>query len=133
MNKQRIARIATLIGYFGLLILIIFWAVYPTTLGQSVTSMALVFGGVPLLIGLRGIIKENAYTHAWICIISLGYMIHGVLEAWSNPKNLWLGIIEVVLSVFLYLGAGFFARYRAREIKQEHAQEKLTHEDLKLE
>lgn len=128
MTKIKTARIATLIGYFGLLILIGYWATSPTTLDKSITTPALVFGAVPLLIGLWGIIKENAYTHAWISIISLGYFIHGVLEAWSNPKNRWLGITEIVLSLILYVGAGFFARYRAREVKAKAAEETQTTE-----
>ncbi len=122
MTKIIIARIATLIGYFGLLMLVVYWAINPTQLnpeklGVSATSVILLFGGLPLILGISGILKKKPYTHAWICIISLFYLIHGIVEVWSQPENRLLASIEIILSTLLYLGAGFYARYRARELK----------------
>lgn len=119
MSKIKTARIATFIGFFGLLALIIFWASNPTTLKTSSTSFVLLLGGLPLLFGLPGIMKQKPYTHACICIVSLLYMIHGVVEVWSAPDNLIYASIEIFLSTCLYLGAGFYARYRSRELKQQ--------------
>ncbi len=118
MNKIETARTATFIGYFGLLALIAFWAINPTTLKESSTSFVLLLGGLPLLLGLYGILKQKPYTHAWICIISLLYMIHGVVEVWSAPDNRIFASLEILLSACLYLGAGFYARYRSRELKK---------------
>ncbi len=117
MNRQTLARTATLIGYFGLLILVIVWSINPTQLDRSSTVIALVFGGIPLLIGMFGILRRNAYTHAWISMITLGYFIHGVTELWSQPDNRIYASLEVSLSILLYLGASFFARFRAQELK----------------
>lgn len=117
MNVQTLARIATLIGYFGLLILVVVWSTNPTQLDRSNTMIALLFGGIPLLIGLFGILKRNAYTHAWISMITLGYFIHGVTELWSQPENRLYASLEVGLSILLYFGASFFARFRAQELK----------------
>jgi len=118
MSKIQAARVATLISYFGLLILVIYWAINPTQLSVSSSSIILLFGGLPLLSGLPGILKKKAYTHAWICIISLLYLIHGIVEVWSKPENRLLASLEIFLSVLLYLGAGFYARYRSRELKK---------------
>lgn len=120
MSKIKSARIATLIGYFGLLALVIYWAINPTQLGASSTSVILLFGGLPLLPGIVGILKQKPYTHAWICMVSLLYLIHGVVEVWSQPANRLLASLEIFLSVLLYLGAGFYARYRSRELKEEN-------------
>ncbi|MFK8067687.1 MAG: DUF2069 domain-containing protein [Gammaproteobacteria bacterium] len=122
MTKIKIARVSTLIGYFGLLILIVYWALNPTQLnpekfGVSATSVILLFGGLPLIFGISGILKKKPYTHAWVCIVSLLYLIHGIVEVWSQPENKLLASTEIFLSVLLYLGAGFYARYRSRELK----------------
>lgn len=118
MNKLTITRSATLTGYFGLLVLIIYWAINPSLLDASSTSVILFFGGLPLLFGLPGILKQKPYTHAWISMISLLYLIHGIIEVWSQPDNLVLASVEIFLSILLYLGAGFYARYRSRELRE---------------
>ena len=118
MSKINVARIATLIGYFGLLALVVYWAINPSQLETSSTSIILLIGGLPLLVGLPGILQQKPYTHAWIGIISLFYLIHGVVEAWSQPANFILASMEITFSVLLYFGAGFYARYRSRELKK---------------
>lgn len=117
MNKLVIARSSALIGYFGLLLLIILWSLFPTQLDRSSTSVVLVFAGLPLLLGLHGILHKKPYTHVMISIISLGYLIHGIVELWSQPDNRLFACAEILLSSFLYLGAGFYARYRSQELK----------------
>ncbi len=117
MNRLKTSRSATLIGYFGLLIVIAYWALNPTFLNHTSTSIVLLFGGLPLLLGLPGILKQKPYTHAWICIVSLLYLIHGIVEVWSAPANRIQASLEILFSVLLYLGAGFYARYRSRELK----------------
>lgn len=117
MSKIQVARTTTLISYFGLLALIIYWAINPSLLSTSSTSLVLVLGGLPLLFGLRGILNKKPYTHAWICMVTLLYLIHGVVEVWSQPANRFPASLEVILSVLLYLGAGFYARFRSRELK----------------
>ena len=44
----------------------------------------------------------------WTGILSLFYFSHGVAEAWSSPRERWLALIEVALTVLLIgtLGAG---------------------------
>ncbi len=116
MSKIKIARLATLISFFGLLALVIYWTLNPSQLKTSATSFVLLLGGLPLLFGLPGILKKKPYTHAWICMVSLLYMIHGVV-GWNNEDTRFLASLEIFLSVLLYLGAGFYARYRSRELK----------------
>ena len=118
MSKIQAARITTLTSFFALLALVVYWAINPTQLKASSTSIVLLFGGLPLLSALPGILKQKPYTHAWICMVALLYLIHGVVEAWSQPENLLLASLEIVFSILLYLGAGFYARYRSRELKE---------------
>lgn len=117
MNKLKVTRIATLTGIFGLLILIIYWSLNPTKLDLSSTSFVLLLGGLPLLLGLPGILKQKPFTHAWMSMVALLYFIHGVVEVWSQPDNKLFASLEIILSVLLYFGASFYARYRSREIK----------------
>ncbi len=116
MSKIEIARVTTLISFFGLLALVIYWTLNPAQLKDSATSFVLLLGGLPLLFGMSGILKKKPYTHAWICMIALLYLIHGVV-GWNNQDIRLLASLEIALSVLLYLGAGFFARFRSRELK----------------
>ncbi len=116
MSKIQTARITTLISFFGLLALVIYWTLNPEQLRSSATSFVLLLGGLPLLLGMSGILKKKPYTHAWICMVALLYLMHGIV-GWNNQEVRLLATLEIILSVFLYLGAGFYARYRSREIK----------------
>lgn len=110
---QRIAQC----GYFGLLILVPLWHLYlsPPTLTISpwlVTSIWL----IPLLFPLKGIVSANPYTYAWSAFISLIYIMHSCVIIMANDHELWLAIIEFILSSLFLAGTIYFAKYRGIEL-----------------
>lgn len=107
----------TLSGYFALLILIILWHgfIFPA---DNRPWVILAFIIAPLLFPLRGLLKEKPYTYAWTSFIILIYFIHGVVEAWANTNERIFALIEIFLSVQVYIGAIYYARLQGRELKK---------------
>jgi len=111
----------TLIGYFGLLILLSSWIIYFSPPQNSAISMTLLFTLTPLLIALRGLLHGKRYTFAWSSMLILLYFLHGVVEGWANEneKIQILAIIEIIFSVVFFIGAIMYVKYKSRELGQK--------------
>lgn len=119
MNYMTLARISTLIGYFGLFILLMVWIIWltpPDTIRLPKSLSLLLLAG-PLLFPLRGLLHGRAYAHAWVSLLALFYLFLGISEAWSGSEQPWLTALEIVFSSLLYLGAMFYARLRGKQLK----------------
>jgi len=117
MTPTQLARLGTLLGYFGLLILLTLWIIVLAPPKHLPVAVVLLLMVGPLLFALRGVLYGRPYTHAWLSMLSLLYFTHGVVETWSNSAERLYAALEVVCSVLLFLGSMFYARYRARELK----------------
>ncbi len=117
MTLTKIARLSTLLGYFGLLILLTLWVTVFAPPSHRPIALVLPIMVGPLLFALRGVLHGRPYTHAWLSMLSLLYFTHGVVETWSNSAERRYAALEVACSVLLFLGSMFFARFRAREMK----------------
>jgi len=115
----RISLYLTLSAYFALLLLLIVWHgfAYPATKQPWLITAFII---APLLFPLRGLLKENPYTYAWTSFVILLYFMHGTVEAWANANERIYAIIEVYLSVQLYIGAIYYARLQGRALKKEN-------------
>lgn len=111
----RLLRYASLCSYFALLTWVVVWH---SLLDQSRYSAVFVFVVyvAPLLLPLRGLLKGSAYTHAWANFVTLIYLIHGITIAYAEPAERGLALIEIVLSVLMFISCSGFARYRGREL-----------------
>jgi len=110
--RARTGRILTLIGYFGLLALIINWFTWLSPPVQVPRSLVLAALAIPLLFPLRGILHSKRYTHQWVGFLSMLYFIIGV-DVWYNRIELesLLGALMVLFSVVLIVGSSMYARY----------------------
>ncbi|MCW8901828.1 MAG: DUF2069 domain-containing protein [Gammaproteobacteria bacterium] len=108
----------TLSGYFALLILLITWHGFLFPAARQ-PWLILIFIIAPLLFPLRGLLKENPYTYAWTSFVILLYFIHGVVEAWANDNERIYAVIEIYLSIQVYIGAIYYARLQGRALKQQ--------------
>ena len=110
--RARIGRILTLIGYFGLLALIINWFTWLSPPVQVPRSLVLAALAIPLLFPLRGILHSKRYTHQWVGFLSMLYFIIGV-DVWYNRIELesLLGALMVLFSLVLIVGSSMYARY----------------------
>lgn len=66
---------------------------------------------LPLVIPLRGLLRENYRSMIWAALLLLLYFAIGVMEAWSNPPQRLPALVQVMLPLF-YL---FAFRMRNRQ------------------
>lgn len=113
MSPIKLSWLATLTGYFGLLILLVLWY---TVLSPSATVpvvIMLIIFVVPLLFPLRGLLHERRYTHQWTSYLALFYLVHGLVEIYSTPPERLLAGFEILFSLLLYTGCILYARLSA--------------------
>lgn len=98
------------VSLVGLIILCVGWELWWAPLRPGGTLMAL--KAVPLLFAVRGVYRRNLYTLQWVAMLSLLYLMEGVVRAWSDLSSLSssLAVLEVVLSLGLYVGAVLYVR-----------------------
>ena len=111
-RHARIGRVLTLIGYFGLLVLILNWFTWIAPPVRVPRSLVLAALALPLLFPLWGIIHARRYTHQWIGFLSMLYFVIGV-DVWYNHQNIeqLLGMSMVLFSMLLMTGSSMYARY----------------------
>lgn len=117
MNKVTLFWWMSMLGYTGLLLLLVLWFAWISPPEVLPRSIVLLLMTVPLLIPLRGLLYGRPYTFAWTSFLALFYFIHGVSEAWSAPDVRLLALLEIFFSTLLYTGTMLYARYRSRELK----------------
>jgi len=115
--RTRSARAAAVFAVIGLLLLMPAWILWLSPPVSWDPWFLLLIAMLPLLPPLAGLLRGRPYTYAWSGFISMIYFTHGVVEAWADSDARWLGLVEVVLAVMLYLGAIFYARWRSRELR----------------
>lgn len=108
-------------GWFALFILLMLWTTWlaPPTI-MPVSVVLLLYVG-PLLFPVRGLLNARSYTFAWTQFMALFYFAIGVMVAASNPDERLLGVLQVIFSLMLFIGAMLFIRFRAREHRQRQA------------
>ncbi|GAA75482.1 hypothetical protein PMAN_a1091 [Pseudoalteromonas marina] len=128
---QRIA----LIGYIGLLILMPLWMYFVPPQEGPLDVMSLFVPIIPLLLPLRGIIKDNTYTYAWANFVVMLYFIHGLTMLWVAPDELIWVLLELLFASFMFIGCTYYARHRGQELglkirklKEDLADEKAANE-----
>ncbi len=117
MTPIFITRLLTLIGYFGLLVLLMLWYTWLAPSDTIPKSVVLVIFVGPLLLPLRGLLHGRPYTHAWASFLIWIYFIHGVMEAYATPEHRLLASLEIILSLTMYTGTVFYARLQSRHAK----------------
>ena len=128
LTSSPLWRLMSLIGLLGLITLLMVWEIWLAPSAASTEglfilprSLVLLFMVVPLLFPLRGILNGRPYTHAWASFLALFYFMHGVGEAWAGTDTAYLGVLEVILSLMLFIGAILYARFKSRELKAEQS------------
>lgn len=100
----------TLLGYFGVMALLLLWYGWVEPPRKVPAPVALLLLGLPLFAALRGLLHARPYTVAWSLFLSLIYFTHGIVEAWSNPAARWLALGEIALSLCWMGGGILFVR-----------------------
>ncbi len=117
----RLARIASLAGYFGLFFLLIAWTTWLSPPEQLPVALVLLLLVGPLLFPLRGLLHARPYTHAWTSFMALFYFAIGVFNVAGDMEKPWLAWLQIGFSILLFCGTVLYARFRAQEIKTARA------------
>jgi len=114
MNSRFYYSLA-LLGYFGLFFLLLIWTVYLAPPTIFPISIVLFFYVGPLLIPMRGLLYGKIYTHAWLHFMALFYFTIGVMVAAANVEERLYALIQVALSIMMFVGSMMYVRVKARE------------------
>ncbi len=115
----RLSYVLLLTGYFGIMLLLPVWYGWLSPPQLMSPRLALVLLGLPLFAPLRGLLHGRRYTVAWSLFLSLLYLTHGSMEAYSNVAARWLALAEVGLSL-CWIAAGI-TYLRSSRGSQQHS------------
>jgi uncharacterized membrane protein len=118
-SKLSALRWLSLGCYFGLMVLVLSWNTLISPSQHYPTGMILLLTALPLLFPLWGMLNGKAYTHAWVSFLATYYFFLGVGDAYSDPLDRVYGVLMVVLSVGLFFGSMYYARFKGREDKSK--------------
>ena len=71
---------------------------------------------LPLLIFLRGMLKDNLRSYIWLCFVCLGYFLILVQRVFAQPDSL-LVVSGLTAVVILFTAAMLYVRWRAQELR----------------
>ena len=72
---------------------------------------------LPLLMFLRGMLRDNLRSYIWLCFVCLGYFLVLVQRIFAQSDNL-LVICGLAAVVVLFTAAMLYVRWRARELRE---------------
>ena len=111
MNKIKLSKLSTLIGYFGLIIFIPVWHLIVDPLAPEFMSITLLVQIGPLMFPLKGILHGKVYTHAWAMYLALFYFVIGIWYAGDeSTRNFGIGFS--LLSILFFIGTMLYTRYQ---------------------
>lgn len=104
-----------LVGFFGLFGLLMAWHTVLSTVNKAPIALLLILTVGPLLLPLMGFLNRNLKSCTWMSYLSLPYFVHGVVEAYVSQSERSFALLEVIFSLLLCFGAGFYV-YKAEKI-----------------
>jgi uncharacterized membrane protein len=114
-------RLAASVSLFALIVLCVTWETVVAPLRPGGSWMLL--KALPLVLPLRGILRGNLYTYQWAAMLSLLYLMEGVVRAMSDPAPLSVLMAwgEILLSTVFFLSAIFYVRPAKRAARSQRA------------
>ena len=107
----------SLVGLFGTMAFLLAWIIVLAPPAQLPRSIALAIALVPLLLPMRGILHGKPYTHAWASFLTMPYFAFGVDAAVHRSSDNWLGVVLTALSLLMFAGFIFYAKFAAKAAK----------------
>lgn len=106
-RRQRLGWRLALGAWLALIALSLLWELWlPLRAGGVWWAVKL----VPLLLALPGIARASAYTMQWALLLSLFYLLDGLVRIVDAPPVRWLAASEVVLAFAFFVGAIVYLR-----------------------
>jgi uncharacterized membrane protein len=97
----------------GLIVLGLAWELLlaPIRPGGSLLALKV----LPLCLPLAGLLKNRMYTYRWVSLLVWLYFTEGVVRGYSDqPPGNWLGMLEVLLCLALFVACALHVRLRLK-------------------
>lgn len=107
---------AALACYLGLFAFLLAWLVWIAPPPAALRTPMLLLLGLPLLLGLRGVLHRRRYTLQWTSMLSLVYFMHGVVASAGPAPERWLGAAETLLALGYFGCALLYLRVSGRAL-----------------
>lgn len=115
-TPMQLAHLFTMVGYFGLIILIPIWNLWWYPSNDFNNQVITVFWLIPLIFPLVGLLKKNPYTHAWSGFIAVIYICHALTSLVTSREEIIAISLELILAnLFLFAGM-YFAKWRGEQL-----------------
>lgn len=109
--RVRLSRIASLICFFGLFVLLAaYYLIFADSHGAR-PWVILGFELLPWLLLLPGMLTGSPRGHSWTCFLINLYFIKGVLAA-CDPSRAVFGVLEMLASIAVFTSALLYVRWR---------------------
>jgi uncharacterized membrane protein len=106
--RQRIGWRVALAAWLALILLSLLWELWLAPLREGGVWWAV--KTVPLLIALPGLARARPYTMQWALLLSLAYLLDGLVRILDPQPGATLAAIEVALALAFFVGALLFLR-----------------------
>ena len=109
--RVRLARIFSLLCFFGLVGLLSAYYLLVADLHGARPWVILLIELVPLLILAPGMLSGSPRGHSWMCFVVNLYFIKGALAAYDPNRHVF-GLLEMAASVAVFCSALLYVRWR---------------------
>lgn len=126
MTRLQICRWTALVGYFGLLFLLLNWLSWyspPVEIPRTIVLMMVV---APLLLPLRGLLHATRRSHQWSTFLALPYFAMGVDYAFNSPNESGIGLLITLFSLMYWTGSTYYSKYSGPPRKKKTRTKKTS-------
>jgi uncharacterized membrane protein len=112
-----VTRVLAVGSLLGLILLGLAWELWlaPIRPGGSLLALKV----LPLCLPVVGLLKNRMYTYRGVSLMVWLYFTEGVVRGYSDkPPGNWLGQIEVLLCLVLFVACAMHIRLRFKAVKQ---------------
>lgn len=107
----RRARALALMGLLALIALGLAWELWLAPTGRGTLALKV----LPLLFCVAGLLRHRMYTFRWLSLLIWLYILEGLVRATSEAGlGATLAVLEIALSLFIFVVSGFYIRRRLR-------------------
>jgi len=126
----RSTRAAALAALLALIVLGLAWELWLAPTGSGTLALKV----LPLVLCVAGLLRHRMYTFRWLSLLIWLYFMEGVVRATTESGlSQALAVVEVVLSLVLFVVSGIYIRWRLRNGAELAAVEKAAAEKVAAE
>lgn len=115
-SRQRMAWHVAVAAWLALIALSVLWETWIAPIRPGGSWLAL--KALPLALALRGLLRADPYTMQWALMLSLAYLLEGVVRTFDPAPVNRLAALEIVLAVLFFVASIIYLRPLKRAAKE---------------